>query len=225
MTQTLPVLYSFRRCPYAMRARIALSQMGHRVALREVIFRDKPAELLETSPKGTVPVMVLPDGQVIDESFDIMCWAYRDRPVTEAERTLVQRCDLEFKPWLDRYKYPDRFKDTSRDQALDKACIFIAELDQLLGATPYLSGDQRGFADIGIAPFIRQFAHVDRPWFMAQPFGRVIAWYQDFVEWYGYNVIMDKYPKWQKGDGVTEMPIAEDIPHVSSPQLSQTDQG
>src|SRR5690554_5297240 len=115
----MPVLYSFRRCPYAMRARLALAMSGQRCRLREVVLRDKPATLLQASPKGTVPVLVLPDGTVIDESLDIMLWALRrhdplhwllpDNGSLEEMLTLISDCDSEFKPRLDRYKYPDRY--------------------------------------------------------------------------------------------------------------------
>jgi len=203
---TLPILYSFRRCPYAMRARLAIAWSGKQLELREIVLRDKAPEMLEASPKGTVPVLVLPDGQVIEESFDVMMWALGVDGSSEAERDLVGRCDIEFKPWLDRYKYPNKFEDGDRDTAISKAGVFLDELDQMLAQSDFLFGDDRGFADIGIAPFVRQFAHVDRDWFLQSPWENVIRWYLEFTQWDGFTRIMAKHPKWVAGDGDTLFP-------------------
>jgi glutathione S-transferase len=115
----LPVLYSFRRCPFAMRARLALATSWQRCELREVVLRDKPAALIAASPKATVPVLVLPDGTVLDQSLDIMRWAlarhdpeqWLAQTPDESDRmdALIARCDGEFKRDLDRYKYPNRY--------------------------------------------------------------------------------------------------------------------
>jgi len=201
---TLPILYSFRRCPYAMRARLAIANGDHKVELREILLRDKAPQFLETSPKGTVPVLVLPDGTLVEESLDIMLWA-SPAPAPQMVQ-LVQQCDAQFKPNLDRYKYPTRFEDVDRAEVLRKAVLFLDELDTRLTHQTFLFGDTRSFADIGIAPFVRQFAHVDRDWFMAQSFTNVIRWYAEFTKWNGFLDIMKKYPKWVAGDPVTVFP-------------------
>lgn len=203
---TRPILYSFRRCPYAMRARLAISGSGKRVELREIVLRDKAPEMLAASPKGTVPVLVLPDGQVIEESLDIMIWAQADDLPSADQHSLVMRSDVEFKPWLDRYKYPNKFEDCDRDTAIKNAGVFLSELDELLAKNPFLFGPERGFADLGIAPFVRQFAHVDRDWFLDSDWENVIRWYLEFTQWDGFVQIMAKHPKWVLGDGVTLFP-------------------
>ena len=171
-----------------MRARLGIARAGLQVELREILLRDKAPEFLEASPKATVPVLVLPDGTVIEESLDIMDWALEGIP--NEERALIQRCDAEFKPWLDRYKYSARYEDCDAEEALAKAKPFLEELDLRLADHPFLFGDARRIADIGIAPFIRQFAHVDVDWFKAQNWNYLIRWYQDFVDWDGFKSAM-----------------------------------
>lgn len=203
---TRPILYSFRRCPYAMRARLGIARSGIQVELREVVLRDKPEEMLEASPKGTVPVLVLPDGQVIDESFDIMIWALGAQNCPTDEQTLVRQCDTDFKPWLDRYKYPNKYEDYDRQTTLAEAGKYLKILEQRLENNDFLFGQTRSFADLGIAPFVRQFAHVDRDWFLDAKWPNVISWYSGFIEWDGFNSIMTKHPKWTAGDPTTLFP-------------------
>jgi glutathione S-transferase len=203
---SLPVLYSFRRCPYAMRGRLAIAMAGREVELREVLLRDKPEQMLLVSPKGTVPVLILPDGQVIDESYDVMNWALGVDKSSAEERALVEQCDAEFKPWLDRYKYPNKYDDYGRDSTLKKAGKYLRLLEERLENNDFLFGDTRGFADIGIAPFVRQFAHVDRDWFLQSQWPNVIKWYSEFIEWDGFKAIMNKHPQWTNGDQVTLFP-------------------
>ena len=205
---TPPILYTFRRCPYAMRARLAISRAGTQVELRENLLRDKAPEFLETSPKGTVPVLLLDDGTVIEQSLEVMQWAWPGSiPLEELE--LVERMDAEFKPMLDRYKYPTRFEDGDADTAFAKASEFVSELEKILTTSKFLSGTERGFADLGIAPFIRQFAHVDLDRFKSQDWPKIIQWYQEFVDWEGFQNVMAKYPKWVTGDPVTFFPTQE----------------
>ena len=201
-----PILYSFRRCPYAMRARLAISSARRTVVLREVVLRDKPEAMIEVSPKGTVPVLILADGQVIDESYDVMNWALGEGGASADERALVMQCDEEFKPYLDQYKYPNKQENYDRDQTLLNAGMYLSLLDEHLEKNEFLFGDERGFADIGIAPFVRQFAHVDREWFMQSKWKNVIRWYSEFIEWDGFKTIMIKHPKWVDGDAVTLFP-------------------
>ena len=205
---TLPILYSFRRCPYAMRGRLAIARAGVQVELREILLRDKAPQFLDISPKGTVPVLVLPNGQVIEESYDVMNWALGEGGATPQERELVQKCDTDFKPWLDRFKYPNKFEDTTREQAIANAGLYLDQLEKRLQNNAFLFGEIRGFADIGIAPFVRQFAHVDRDWFLGTKWKRVISWYQEFIEWNGFKDIMVKYQKWESGDDAIVFPAA-----------------
>ncbi len=213
---TLPILYSFRRCPYAMRARLAIAASGQQTHLREILLRDKAPEFLETSPKGTVPVLVLADGTVLEESLDVMDWALAQSdpqnllPADSADkmRTLVSRCDTEFKPHLDRYKYASRHPEMDVEITLKHATEFLNELDAMLADTSFLFGETRTYADIGIAPFVRQFAHVNRVWFLGQPYKNVINWYSDFTGSTAFSDIMKKYPMWVAGDEVTVFPAS-----------------
>ena len=201
---TKPVLYSFRRCPYAMRARLAIAAADKHVELREIVLRDKAPEFLAASPKGTVPVLVLPDGQVIEESLEVMQWALDELPLDQL--SLIEQSDREFKPWLDRYKYPTRYEGGTGEDARAQASKFLMQLNDRLGQSEFLFGDTRTPADFGIAPFVRQFAHVDLDWFKAQPWEPLIRWYCDFVDWDGFQAIMQKYPKWVTGDTPTAFP-------------------
>lgn len=172
-TPSLPLLFSFRRCPYAIRARLALRQAGIAHAVHEVVLRDKPAELLALSPKGTVPVMRLPDGRVLEESLDIMRWAlaandpqgWLMQAAPDAMQALIDLNDQRFKPLLDRYKYPERHPGHTRDQYRAQAigCL-LADLDSRLQRSRHLLSDRPSLADMAIVPFVRQFAQVDRAW-------------------------------------------------------------
>ncbi len=192
-----PILYSFRRCPYAMRARLAIADAGQSVLLREVVLRSKPAEMLEVSPKGTVPVMVMPDGVVIEQSFEIMEWAYEES-LDETSLALVARNDGPFKQALDRYKYADRYPEFSQQHYREQGEEFLAELEGLL--SPNLSGADMGFVDYAIVPFVRQFAGVDEDWFASAPYPRVRDWLTRFVNSELFETVMGKYPQWLAGD-------------------------
>ena len=206
----LPILYSFRRCPYAMRARLAIASAEFPVELREVLLRDKPNELLEASPKGTVPVLVLPDGRVLEESRDIMEHVLKanDREGLldfsagdlAAMKELIDRLDGPFKAALDRYKYPDKYAGTNQFDARAAASEFARELDRRLGAGPYLFGDRVSLADLACWPFIRQFAHVDRDWFWSQDWNNLIAWLDAFIASDRLKRIFAKYPRWHGGE-------------------------
>ena len=202
----LPVLYSFRRCPYAMRARMALWASGQQCELREVVLRDKPPALLAASPKGTVPVLVLDDGSVIDQSLDIMRWALQRNdplrwlaPGLDAMLALVAECDGGFKHHLDRYKYPQRYADTEALLHQTQAGGFITGLEERLRLSPYLFGAHPALADYAIAPFVRQYAQVDAAWFAAQPWPKVQAWLANLQASAVWNRVMDKYPQWVAG--------------------------
>ena len=202
-----PILYSFRRCPYAMRARLALVSAGIESELREILLRDKAPEFLETSPKGTVPVIVT-DNQTIEESLDIMDWAlaqndpenWRDYP-TEG-RALIAEGDGPFKTALDRYKYQHRHQSDIEVER-QNASVFLRKLDAQLQDHPYLYGDHPTLPDMATVTFVRQFANTDRAWFDAQDWHNLRRWLDAFTESDRFAHIMHKYPKWQAGDPVT----------------------
>lgn len=179
-----PILYSFRRCPYAMRGRMALIASGVAYEHREILLRDKPAAMLAASPKGTVPVLVLANGQVIDESIDIMRWALDQNDpegwMTAAEPCLVADYDGAFKYHLDRYKYAVRHGE---DPLMHRAAglTMLCRLDAQLAGRDYLSGSARGFGDIAIFPFVRQFAGVDPAWFEAQAPQKLQGWLERLI--------------------------------------------
>ncbi|MFD2206483.1 glutathione S-transferase [Kiloniella antarctica] len=218
MTQFLPVLYSFRRCPYAMRARLGLQSSQQQCELREIVLRNKPAPMLESSPKGTVPVLVLNDGIVIEESLDIMLWALkRDDPESwlvpergdlDSMLTQINRCETNFKFHLDRYKYAPRYENVNSLEHREKAEMFLQELNQQLTGPSYLFGEKKSLADMAIAPFIRQFANVDRVWFDKTPYPYLKDWLNEFLNSPAFKNILHKYPVWQKGDSVTLFPLA-----------------
>lgn len=183
---SLPLLYSFRRCPYAIRARLAIAISGVDVEIREVDLKAKPERMLQLSQKGTVPVLVLPDGSVIEESLDIMLWALRHRDshgmlesYSSAVRALIEHNDGEFKSALDRYKYPERYPEFSMPHYRAQGEIFLADLDSRLDRGKYFFGDDAGVADFALMPFVRQFAQVDREWFDARPYGHLQKWLRE----------------------------------------------
>ena len=213
MAGALPILYSFRRCPYAMRARLALAISGEPYTLREVVLRDKPAELLAASPKGTVPVLVLPDGAVIDQSLDVMLWTLRRkdpegwlspaRASLDDMLALVAGNDGEFKRSLDRYKYPNRYPEESAGDAqafaqMQRAqgAAWLARLDGTLGEG-WLFGARASLADMALLPFVRQFAHTDAAWFAAQPWPQLRAWLTGFEAGAPYAGVMGKHAPWR----------------------------
>ena len=205
-----PILYSFRRCPYAIRARLAIKVSGIEVQLREVFLRDKPAEMLLISPKGTVPVLQLTDGSVIDESYDIIRWALAKNALAgwldyNAETmadisNLIKKNDFEFKEHLDRYKYPNQTAGHSLEYYRQQGEAFIQVLDERLSSRPYLFGDCIGIADIAILPFIRQFAHVDKEWFYNTCHKNVQQWLEHFLESDLFLSVMKKQKAWKAGD-------------------------
>jgi len=194
VTNQLPILYSFRRCPYAMRARLALRLGGQVVELREVELKNRPQALYEISPKGTVPVLQLVDGTVLEESLEVMKWALGCITTPEMD-ALIQRCDQEFKHNLDRYKYSTRYEDADPEIHRAAASEFLNELERLL--EPNLFGEQLSLADLAILPFVRQFAFADRKWFDAQPWPQLIAWLDNFIHGELFLSIMDKNQPWQ----------------------------
>jgi glutathione S-transferase len=195
-------LYSFRRCPYAMRARMALRYSGVPVDIIEVSLKAKPAEMLAISPKGTVPVLDA-EGRVIDESLEIMRWALaqndpddwllKDDPAGEAMMDmLIETNDQTFKTSLNHYKYAERYPEKPMDVYRMECSMIAQHLDLLLMDNDYLVTDHPCLADIALLPFVRQFAHVDREWFAQTPYVRLQAWLQRFLESDLFTSIMKK---------------------------------
>lgn len=202
----LPILYSFRRCPYAMRARLALHYANIGVEHREILLKNKPTQMLKASPKGTVPVLILPDGQVIDESLDVVLWALETASqhgllwpskTRQAQLELIQHNDDEFKYWLDRYKYFVGYPEHPQEYYRTEAENFLAELNSQLNGHPFLFGENASLADIAIFPFIRQFAFVDKAWFDQTDYTNLHQWFNDWMGSKAFGVIMEKYPEWK----------------------------
>ncbi len=202
---SLPILYSFRRCPYAMRARLAVHISNVEVEFREILLNNKPLEMLSASAKGTVPVLVLADGSVIDESLDIMLWALKNN---DPEQWLVSKhlddClrliemnDRQFKINLDLYKYAVRFPEKSVEQYRDDCEIFLANLELRLSVNQYLVASQLTLSDFAIFPFIRQFAFVDKNWFEQSDYPYVKTWLKQMLESDLFQSIMEKHAPWE----------------------------
>lgn len=193
-----------------MRARLGMAISGEKCGLREVVLRNKPAEMIEASPKGTVPVLVLPDGKVLEESLDIMRWALsRNDPehwLQGDDPALIQENDGNFKANLDRYKYPNRYDLTDSLPYREAGVEFLRKLDDRLAHGEYLSGSTRSLADMAIFPFVRQFAEVDRQWFDSEAPERVRAWLDILINADLFLSIMAKYPAWSTGDPEIDFP-------------------
>lgn len=203
-----PILYSFRRCPYAMRARLAIDAAQLCVELREVELRNKPEFLRLASPKATVPVLVLANAQVIDESLDIMQWALLQHdpeawlangPSAQTQ-FLLDWNDTDFKYYLDRYKYADRYPEFSELDYRQQGERFLIELEQRLTRQPYVLGEGFTWLDAAILPFIRQFAAVDEAWFQQSPYPALRCWLIEFLNSTRFQRVMNKYVPWKMGD-------------------------
>lgn len=194
-----PILYSFRRCPYAMRARLTLAVGGMAYELREVRLSDKPAAMLAASPKGTVPVLQLADGTVIEESLDIMRWALAIRDpeawLARDDPALIAINDSAFKHDLDRYKYPDRHGSDPLVHR-ERGMAFLRNIDSRLFGAGQLCGSARGLTDVAIMPFVRQFAAVDPSWFDAQPLPHLKTWLAGHLASDLFNTIMVRVVPW-----------------------------
>ncbi|MBU3581494.1 glutathione S-transferase [Polynucleobacter sp. AP-Capit-er-40B-B4] len=198
------ILYSYRRCPYAMRARMALKYASIKLEHREIELRNKPQSMLLASPKGTVPVLCMGD-TVLDQSVDIMRWAidqsdpagWGDVDDTLAQ-TWVEKNDGPFKVLLDQYKYPNRFPELNQEVVLEEALqLMLLPMEQSLQATQYLLGAQMSWVDIAIFPFIRQFSMVDPRRFESLPINAVKQWLSLHLESELFNSVMQKHPVWR----------------------------
>jgi len=202
----IPILYSFRRCPYAIRARLAIRYAQIQVEIREVLLSDKPESMLAVSPKGTVPVLVLEDGTVLDESMDIISWALNINDPDKWQVThddslvkkLLEQNDGPFKQQLDHYKYAERFPAKSRQAYREQGEVFLSQLENKLSLHSYLSGEHLGQVDIAIFPFIRQFAYVDKDWFDQLPYLNLQAWLTEIINSELFAYVMQKYDRWLK---------------------------
>ncbi|SEL12784.1 glutathione S-transferase [Pacificibacter marinus] len=217
-TLAMPVLYNFRRCPYAMRARLALLSAGITVEVREIILRDKPAHMLELSPKGTVPVLWLGD-RVIDESRDIMDWALGQNDpdgwlnMPSEGAAWIAKIEGPFKNALDRYKYATRFENIDAKVERGIAREILGTVDAQLRQRKWLFGDRPCLADMATITFVRQFANVDRSWFDAEPWDGVKRWLEQFLDSQMFADIMGKYPLWHAGAAVQTFPKSLDLTH------------
>ena len=206
---SLPVLYSFRRCPYAIRARLALAYAGLACELREVSLRNKPQALLDASPKGTVPVLVLQDGQVIEQSLEVMlhalrasdpdCWLEPTEGSLQDMLALIERNDGFFKQALDRCKYPERHTAEDVNQAQADALTWLSELNDQLEETGYLFGLNPSLADMALRPFVRQYARIDEARWNEQPWPHLQDWLQRWIDSALFAEVMQTYPGWVPG--------------------------
>ena len=207
-----PILYSFRRCPYAMRARLGIAAAGIEVELREILLRDKAPEFLAASPSATVPCLVAGDN-VIDESLDIMIWALEQHDpegwleMPDAGHALIATADGPFKQALDRTKYATRYPDADPEAERAKAHAFLHQLNDQIGTKPFLFGDHPTLADMAILPFTRQFAFIDKARFDAEDWPNLSRWLADFLHSQRFTSIMPKLATWQAGDAPIAFPF------------------
>lgn len=213
-------LYSFRRCPYAMRARLGILFAELTVELREIVLKAKPVQMLAISPKGTVPVLELVTVEgaqkgVIEESREILLWALEQNDPQGLLSTdlgkahvLIEQNDNEFKHWLDRYKYADRHPERPALEYRQQGEVFLQVLEQLLTENTYVLGSSISIADIAIMPFVRQFAHVDQDTFYNLPYPNLQRWLRNWLEHPFFQQVMVKYQPWQEGDDVVVFPEA-----------------
>jgi len=189
-----------------MRSRMAIRHCKIQVELREVILSNKPAALIEVSPKATVPVLICNDGNIIDQSLDIMHWAlaqadvdnWLDTAYLQSSDKLIRYNDNIFKIHLDHYKYADRFPEHTQTHYREKGEDFLLQLECLLQKHNYLLSDQITIADIAIFPFIRQFAFVDIEWFKQAPYPRLNQWLFYWLNSELFSSVMHKYPAWEE---------------------------
>jgi len=210
-----PILYSFRRCPYAMRARLALLSSGIRCEIREIALSQKPESMLAVSPKATVPVLVLKD-RVLEESLDILHWALQQNDPASWSTVgtavhldavaLVQECDGQFKHHLDRYKYPNRYDLPDGLAHRQLGSLYLSQLNARLSLTPGLMGSEWCWVDAAIAPFVRQFARTDRAWFDSQSWQPLQNWLTKFEASDAFVVVMHKYKVWHQGSKPVSYP-------------------
>ena len=211
MNQKIPILFSFRRCPYAMRARIAIKLCNLECEIREINLKLKNKEFLELSPKGTVPVLVLPDNKIIEESMDIIHWAIsnndpynlklKNLEIYNKDMELISIFDNEFKYHLDRYKYNSRYKGINKEEHKYKARDLLVNLNNSLKEKQWLNGENISISDISILPFIRQYRIADIKWFDEKlELPNINRWLDKFLNSKIFNNVMKKYKIWETTD-------------------------
>ncbi|MCK8044094.1 glutathione S-transferase [Shewanella sp. 1CM18E] len=219
MIKPLPILYSLRNCPYAMRARLAIFASEQTVCLREVLLSQKPAPMLTASPKGTVPVLMLPNGEVLEQSRDIMLWAFAQsdpnnyllhQPLGNSKQSeavamqqLMTQFDSEFIPRLEHYRSAKRYRDPKLLLYRAECEIYLQKLESHLTEHDYLFASQPCVADFAIMPFIRQFARVERQWYLQSPYSEVRRWLDDFLQSPMFSKVMAQFPVWKEGANET----------------------
>ena len=205
--KALPILYSLRNCPYAMRARLAIFKANQTVLLRDLVLSHKPAEMIAVSPKGTVPVLVLADETVIEESLDIMLWALREtdpNDLLHSQRecalstmlSLINLFDTNFKSCLEQYKCAKRYQEDNVTQCRASCELYIQQLEQRLTEHTFLMSDKESLADIALIPFIRQFARIERQWYLQSPYPMVRQWLNRYLQSPTFTKVMAKHPLW-----------------------------
>ncbi|MGF1905895.1 glutathione S-transferase [Aliivibrio salmonicida] len=208
---TSPILYSLRQCPYAMRARLGIIHAHQIVLLRDVDMNNKPEEMLSISPKGTVPVLLLENGSVIDESIDIMVWALNqsdpnnllyshDKALLPVMLELINRSDTEFVNALQKYRAASRYHDDNETKCRNMCCGWLMEIEQRLSLHAYIMGEKPSLVDYAILPFIRQFSRVDKKWYAQAPLPYLRAWLVNHYNDPLFSKVMMTYPKWKNND-------------------------
>ncbi|MBU2869320.1 glutathione S-transferase [Colwellia sp. E2M01] len=204
---SLPILYSLRNCPYAMRGRLAIYKSKKTVLLRDLVLTNKPPEMLEASPKGTVPVVVLPDGQVIEESLDVMLWALKrsdpddllyayDENCLAEMLVIINEFDTDFKRALEAYKCAKRYQETNVEECRQVCEQYIVRLESKLTEHRFLMSEKESLLDIALMPFIRQFARVERQWYLQSPYPKVRQWLNSYLQSPVFTKVMAKHPLW-----------------------------
>jgi glutathione S-transferase len=206
-TSSLPILYSLRNCPYAMRARLAIFKAKQTVLLRDLVLSNKPAEMISVSPKGTVPVLVLSNGTVIEESLEVMLWVLQETDPADlldcqqegalsAMLLLINEFDNDFKTCLEAYKCAKRYQEDNVAECRAVCQQYIQQLEQRLTAHSFLMSDKESLADIALIPFIRQFARIERQWYLQSPYPMVRQWLNSYLQSSIFTKVMAKHPLW-----------------------------
>ncbi|MCL1127234.1 glutathione S-transferase [Shewanella surugensis] len=203
----LPVLYSLRNCPYAMRARLAIYASGQQVHLRDLVLSNKPAEMLSISAKGTVPVLITTDNLVIDESLSVMLWAFsqtdpddylnKTLPNALADMlSLIGLFDNEFKGHLEQYRCAKRYHEPSLIEERQQCERYLADLEWRLSQHQFLMSETPSLVDVALVPFIRQFARVERQWYLHSPYPKLRQWLKTYLQSRMFSKVMAQHPMW-----------------------------
>ncbi|MGO2498533.1 MAG: glutathione S-transferase [Vibrio litoralis] len=207
LTEPFPVLYSLRNCPFAMRARMAIYRSQVPVLLRDIVLSDKPPEMLEVSPKGTVPVVVTSCGTVIEESAEVMLWALSENDpedlllstnpdMLDSMHGLIHQFDTEFKPCLEAYRAAKRYHEPNLVECRQACEKYLCELEVRLTQHSFLMADQESLADLALLPFIRQFARVERQWYLQSPYPKLRQWLNQYLQSKMFSKVMTKHELW-----------------------------